>query len=97
MGPPPPQLKNSIFRPPRPRDPLQILGRIGGIKSPLVSSKSVVIGPMFGQKTVWPMYALVYPADGAATTMEGGWVTEDCLAMAACGILNMDLLGCATV
>jgi len=54
FGPPPPQLKNSIFGPPRPRDPLQILGRIGGRKSPLVSSKSVVIGPIFGQKTVWP-------------------------------------------
>ena len=52
------------FWPPRPRDPLQGLGRIGGRKSPLVSSKSVVIGPKFGQKTVWPMYALVYPAEG---------------------------------
>ena len=60
--------KNSIFGPPGPRDPLQILGRIGGRKSPLVSSKSVVIGPKFGQKTVWPMYALVYPATTGGVT-----------------------------
>ena len=60
-GPPTPQLKNSIFGPAGPRDPLRILGRIGGNRSPLFPSKSVVIGPIFGQKTVWPMYALVYP------------------------------------
>ena len=50
MGPPPPQLKNSIFGPAGPRDPLRILGRIGGNRSPLFPSKSVVIGPIFGQK-----------------------------------------------
>ena len=52
------------FGPPGPRDPLQRLGRIGGNRSPLFPSKSVVIGPIWGQKTVWPMYALVYPGVG---------------------------------
>ena len=57
--------------PPGPRDPLQNLGRIGGNRSPLFPSKSVVIGPIFGQKTVWPMYALVYPGPGPAARGPG--------------------------
>ena len=54
-GPP----TEKMLGPPGPRDPLQRLGRIGGNRSPLFPSKSAVIGPMWGQKTVWPMYALV--------------------------------------
>ena len=43
------------FGPPGPRDPLQRLGRIGGNRSPLFPSKSVVIGPIFGQNNgFWP-------------------------------------------
>ena len=56
------------FGPPGPRDPYLRVGGIGGKRSPIVPSKSVVIGPILGQKTVWPMYALVYPA-----LLSGSW------------------------
>ena len=69
---PTPQLKNSIFGPAGPRDPLRILGRIGGNRSPLFPSKSVVIGPILGRKTVWPMYALVYPDERGPKTRASG-------------------------
>ena len=54
--------------PGRPWDPYLRVGGIGGKRSPIVPSKSVVIGPILGQKTVWPMYALVYPA-----LLSGSW------------------------
>ena len=64
MGPPPPQPKIPEFGPGRPWDPYLRIGGIGGNRSPLSISKNVVIGPILSQKTVWPMYALVYPAQG---------------------------------
>ena len=59
----PPHPTEIFLGPPGSRDPLQNLGRIGGNRSPLFPSKSVVIGPIFGKKkTVGPMYALGYAA-----------------------------------
>ena len=67
MGPPPPQPKIPKFGPGRPWDPYLRIGGIGGNRSPLSISKNVVIGPILSQKTVWPMYALVYPASWLPT------------------------------
>ena len=64
MSPPPPQPQIPKFGPGRPWDPYLRIGGIGGSRSPLSISKNVVIGPILSQKTVWPMYALVYPARG---------------------------------
>ena len=61
MGPPPPRPQIPEFGPGRPWDPYLRIGGIGGSRSPLSISKNVVIGPILSQKTVWPMYALVYP------------------------------------
>ena len=66
MGPPPPQPQIPEFGPGRPWDPYLRIGGIGGSRSPLSISKNVVIGPILSQKTVWPMYALVYPAGPVA-------------------------------
>ena len=48
--------------PPAAPGPPQKCAAHRGIRSHLVSSKFIVIGPMFGHVSVWPMYALISPA-----------------------------------
>ena len=60
-SPTPHSPNHPIWPPTAPRPPRNVR-LIGGIRSHLVSSKFIVIGPMFGHVSVWPMYALVSPA-----------------------------------
>ena len=90
MGPPP--LKKILFGPPGPRDPLQRLGRIGGNRSPLCPSKSVVIEPILSPQTVWPTSALVYPDYNQNLMRKPPLLRPGCLAfsvstdVASCGV-----------
>ena len=59
MAPPPPKSPNLV--PDGPRTPPRNVRLIGGIRSQLVSSELIVMGPVFVNFSAWPMYALISP------------------------------------